>query len=166
MPSSDLDLDIQYAVPRRGVPSPASFRRWALAALAGEAGAFELSLRVVDEEESRALNAAWRGKDRPTNVLSFPTESDGLPVRHLGDLAICAGVVASEARAWGKAERAHWAHMTVHGVLHLLGHDHAADDEAGRMEALEREILAGLGFADPYLPDAELPETREGGRAS
>lgn len=152
-----LELAIQYAVPRRGLPAPASFRSWVAAALAGARlrGAFELALKVVDAEEGRALNREFRGRDYATNVLSFPPAEGpavkvrGMP-RHLGDLVICAPVVASEAPAQAKLPRDHFAHLTVHGVLHLLGHDHLDDAQAAVMETLEIRILAGLGVADPY----------------
>jgi probable rRNA maturation factor len=153
-----LELAVQFAVPRRGVPATASFRQWALAALAGDRrrGAYEIALKLVEADEGRALNRDFRGRDYATNVLSFPPAEvpgvrppHGLP-RHLGDLVICAPVVLSEADAQQKPVRDHFAHLTVHGVLHLLGHDHLEDAEATRMEALETRVLAGLGIADPY----------------
>jgi probable rRNA maturation factor len=110
-----------------------------------------LSIRIVGSSASRRLNARYRGKDRPTNVLSFAGTGvlpDG--IRLLGDLVICAPVVSREAKAQGKSLRAHWAHLTVHGVLHLLGMDHARAAEAGRMEQKELQILDRLGFSDPY----------------
>ncbi len=112
-------------------------------------------MRVVSPAESRRLNHAWRSKDKPTNVLSFPAEAPGgVTPRMLGDLAICASVVAREAREQGKPLRAHWAHMVVHGTLHLLGHDHERGArEAAAMERLEKRILARLGFPDPYRVD-------------
>jgi probable rRNA maturation factor len=116
--------------------------------------AADLTLRVVGEAESRELNARFRHKDKSTNVLSFPSVNlPGLPARTkttLGDLVVCAPVVEREAAGQGKAIRAHWAHMLVHGTLHLLGYDHVGAAEAERMEALERRILANCGFADPY----------------
>ena len=148
-----LSLSVGYAAPRAGVPSPASFRRWAEAALRGarRRKAAELSIRIVDTAEGRALNRDYRGKDYATNVLSFPAElPPGVDLPLLGDLAICAPVVAREAAEQGKRPRDHWAHMTVHGVLHLLGYDHVQDAEAEAMESLETRILAGLGIADPY----------------
>lgn len=150
----NLSLSVGYAAPRAGVPSPASFRRWAEAALRGarRRKATELSIRIVDSAEGRALNRDYRGKDYATNVLSFPAElPPGIALPLIGDLAICAPVVAREAAEQGKAPRDHWAHMTVHGVLHLLGYDHIEDAEAEAMEALETRILAGLGIADPYV---------------
>ncbi len=103
------------------------------------------TIRVVGAAESRKLNRTWRGKDKPTNVLSFTSEHD------VGDLAICAPVVAREAREQGKQPAAHWAHMVVHGVLHLLGYDHENDRDAARMEARETKILAQLGMPNPYV---------------
>ena len=140
-------ITVQRRVPPRGVPAPVSLRRWARTALGRERGA--LTIRIVGAAESRALNRRWRGKDKPTNVLSF--RSAPLPVaRELGDLVICAPVVAREARQQAKAPRAHWAHMVVHGCLHLLGYDHEQEDEAHRMERRETGLLAALGFPDPY----------------
>jgi probable rRNA maturation factor len=148
-----LSLSVGYAARRAGVPAPASFRRWVEAALRGarRRKATELSIRIVDTAEGRALNRDYRGKDYATNVLSFPVElPPGVDLPLIGDLAICAPVVAREAAEQGKDPRDHWAHMTVHGVLHLLGYDHIEDAEAEAMEALETRILAGLGIADPY----------------
>jgi probable rRNA maturation factor len=150
-----LDLHLSYAsgLPRRGLPARASFVAWAQAALtvARRRRATELSVRLVDTEEGRELNLQYRGRDYATNVLSFPAElPPGVVLPLIGDLVICTSVVAREAAEQDKAVRDHYAHMTVHGVLHLLGHDHIADDEAERMEALERRALAGLGIADPY----------------
>jgi probable rRNA maturation factor len=150
-----LEVSIAYAAPRKGVPSPASFRAWVAAALDSRIREADLAIRVVDEEEGRALNRHYRGRDYATNVLSFPAEMpEGLPegvhLPLLGDLVICAPVVAREAAEQGKTPRAHYAHLTVHGALHLLGWDHEDDADAHAMEALERTILAGLGIADPY----------------
>jgi probable rRNA maturation factor len=142
-------VTVQIATARAGVPHARSFARWANAAfVAGTArrkSAAELTIRVVGATESRRLNRTWRGKDKPTNVLSFTAQA---PV--LGDLAICAPVVAREAREQGKRPAAHWAHMVVHGVLHLLGYDHENDRDAARMEAREARILAQLGMPNPY----------------
>jgi probable rRNA maturation factor len=151
--STPLTLSVGYAVPRKGVPSAASFRAWTEAALRGakRRKATELSIRIVDTDEGRALNRDYRGKDYATNVLSFPVElPPGIALPLIGDLAICAPVVTREAAEQGKQPRDHWAHMTVHGVLHLLGYDHIEDREAEAMEALETRILAGLGIANPY----------------
>ncbi|UGB38992.1 rRNA maturation RNase YbeY [Frateuria soli] len=148
-------LSVSYAVPRAGVPAPASFRQWVAAALhgAGRRKPAEVAIRIVDAEEGQALNRDYRGKDYATNVLSFPAElPSGVDLPLIGDLAICAPVVAREAAEQGKKPRDHWAHLTVHGTLHLLGYDHIRDDEAEAMEALETRILAGLGIANPYAP--------------
>lgn len=150
-----LDLHLGYGLPRRGLPAAASFRRWIAAALAGAGhrGDAELSVRIVDADEGRQLNATYRGKDYATNVLSFPAElPPGVELPLLGDLAICAPVVLREAAEQHKAVRDHWAHLTIHGVLHLLGYDHIEDAEAEHMETLETRVLAGLGIDDPYRP--------------
>ncbi len=152
----NLDLEIQVETGSQDVPGEDDIRRWAMAALEGRREQAELLVRVVDSEESRTLNREYRGKDRPTNVLSFPSEvpeivQSGL----LGDLVICAPVVAQEAQDQGKALEAHWAHMVIHGVLHLLGFDHQDDREADEMEALETRLLSGLGFPDPYETEKE-----------
>jgi len=151
-----VDVAVSYGLPRKGVPAAASFRRWVAAALAGRGRDAELAIRIVDEDEGRGLNLQYRGKDQPTNVLSFPAElPEGLPKGVgwplLGDLVICAPVVAREAREQGKPLAAHYAHMTVHGTLHLLGWDHEDHHDAERMEQREREILATLGVPDPYV---------------
>jgi len=151
-----LDVAISYGLPRKGLPAAASFRKWVAAALVDRIREADLAIRVVDEAEGRRLNLRYRGKDKPTNVLSFPADlPEGLPegvrLPLLGDLVICAPVVAREAREQGKSLAAHYAHMTVHGTLHLLGLDHENDRDAARMEQLEREILATLGVADPYV---------------
>lgn len=154
-----LELDFQLACDGcPGIPQVARFASWAEAALAGERDQAELSIRVVDAEEGRALNLQYRGKDYATNVLSFPADiPDYVQVPLLGDLVICAPVVAAEAAGQGKRSEAHWAHMVVHGVLHLLGYDHTDDSLAEVMENRERKILSGFGFADPYTP-AELAD--------
>ncbi|PPU75360.1 MULTISPECIES: rRNA maturation RNase YbeY [Xanthomonas] len=150
-----LDVAVSYALPRAGLPSSVSFRKWVAAALKGRIREADLAVRVVDEKEGCALNHHYRGKDYATNVLSFPAElPEGLPkgikMPLLGDLVICAPVVAREAAEQGKSLAAHYAHLTVHGTLHLLGWDHEDDKEADAMEQLEREILADLGIEDPY----------------
>ena len=128
---------------------------WGLPTLNDLKPAADSLIRLVDEAESRQLNRDYRGKDRPTNVLSFPFEAPPEVLTPLlGDLVICAPVVVREAREQGKPADAHWAHMLVHGVLHLLGYDHLEPAEADEMEALERDILAGLGFPDPYREEA------------
>jgi probable rRNA maturation factor len=152
-----LDVEVTYAARRPWVPRRTQFSRWAEAALAAAtspsgAGSVELSVRVVGSARSRSLNAHYRQKDKSTNVLSFAGVGlmpDG--VHHLGELVICAPVVAQEAVSQGKAAEFHWAHMTVHGVLHLLGFDHEGDAEARKMEAREVQILDRLGFSNPYV---------------
>ncbi|RAN80921.1 rRNA maturation RNase YbeY [Bacillus sp. SRB_336] len=151
--SRQLALAVGYGVSRAGLPSAASFRRWVEAALHGakRRKPTELAIRIVDVDEGRALNRDYRGKDYATNVLSFPAElPPGVALPLIGDLAICAPVVLREAAEQAKLPRDHWAHLTIHGVLHLLGYDHIDDAEANVMEALETRILAGLGIADPY----------------
>ena len=144
-------LAVQYGTRRPWAPAVSSFRRWTTAALAGGPSGAWLGVRVVGAGESRRLNRAYRGKDAPTNVLSFGA-APGVSGAgaFLGDLVICAPVVACEARAQGKQLAAHWAHMVVHGALHLLGHDHGRPREARAMEAREVAILAGLGYGNPY----------------
>jgi len=149
------EVHLNYALPRRNLPAPSSFTRWVDAALAGAGRArdTELSIRIVGLDEGRELNRQYRHKDYATNVLSFPVElPEGVEVPLIGDLVICAPVVAREAAEQGKSGRHHWAHLTVHGTLHLLGYDHIVDDEAEVMENLERDILASLGIPDPYEP--------------
>jgi probable rRNA maturation factor len=150
--AAKLELDVAYSARRPWVPEPRQFRRWAAAALAGRRRSFVLSIRVVGAARSRGLNARYRAKDRATNVLSFAGAGPCPDGRHyLGELVICAPVVASEAAAQGKTRDQHWAHMTVHGVLHLLGLDHIRAAEAQKMEAIEVQILDQLGFSNPYL---------------
>lgn len=150
----ELNLTVQYASDDSDLPSEDDFNTWVTAALNGQRDAAELSIRLVDEAEGRQLNCTYRHKDYATNVLSFSADLPpevGSPL--LGDLVICAPVVMREATEQGKDVQAHWAHMTVHGVLHLLGMDHQTDTEAEVMEAQETAILATLGFADPYQPN-------------
>lgn len=154
-------MTVQIATDRRGVPHARTLASWARAAYeSAERRQPQLSrpraltIRIVGASESRRLNRTWRGKDKPTNVLSFPagpleTAIPELP--ELGDLAICAPIVAREAREQGKPALFHWAHMIVHGVLHLLGYDHEDERDAERMEALEVRILARMGIDNPYV---------------
>ena len=152
-----LDVSVGYATPRAGLPAAVSFRKWVAAALAGRIREADVAIRLVGAQEGRALNRHYRGKDYATNVLSFPADMaegvklpKGVKLPLLGDIVLCAPVVAREAKEQKKPLSAHYAHLTVHGVLHLLGWDHQDAREAECMEALEREILAGLGIADPY----------------
>jgi len=151
---SQVDVAVGYATAsRKGVPASASFRRWVEAALKGarRRKGTEVAIRIVDADEGQALNLQYRGRDYATNVLSFPADlPPGVNLPLIGDLVICAPVVAREAAEQGKKAAHHWAHMTVHGTLHLLGYDHLDDAEAEAMEALETRILAGLGIPDPY----------------
>jgi probable rRNA maturation factor len=146
-----LDVCVSYGLPRAGLPAAVSFRRWATAAAEGRIRRADLAIRLVDTKEGRALNRHYRGKDYATNVLSFPVElPEGVNLPLLGDLVICAPVVAREAAEQGKPLAAHYAHLTIHGVLHLLGLDHEDRREAEAMEQIEREILASLDLPDPY----------------
>jgi probable rRNA maturation factor len=146
----NLSIDIQRRV-RSWSPARAEIASWAALAAGRRAAGRELGVRVVGRPESRRLNARYRGRDRATNVLSFPAASiPGAPVQPLGDLVICPDVLRTEAQAQGKSLRAHWAHLIVHGTLHLLGYDHGASGEARRMERREIELLRQLGFANPY----------------
>ncbi|MCH4295699.1 rRNA maturation RNase YbeY [Shewanella sp. 3B26] len=147
----DLALDLQYAVKPDNLPTQAQFETWVRVALGDTLDEAELTIRIVDASESQQLNHDYRGKDKPTNVLSFPFEAPpGIELPLLGDLVICASVVENEALEQQKALEAHWAHMVVHGCLHLLGYDHIEDAEAEEMESLETTLITGLGFPDPY----------------
>lgn len=141
---AELHLAVQFAVPGDGLPTRPQLRRWVRAALAEDA---EITLRLVDEAEGRALNRDYRGKEYATNVLTFILNDHPL----IGDIVLCVPVVADEAAAQGKSVEAHYAHLVVHGVLHLQGYDHENDDMAAGMEALETQIVTKLGYADPYL---------------
>ena len=147
---------LQVDLVRRGsgwVPPVTDIRKWASAALGRGAANGELAVRVVARPESRRLNAQYRGKDKPTNVLSFPVPGGDTPPgmpRPLGDLVICAAVVRVEALEQGKALKAHWAHLVVHGALHLVGYDHMQPDDAQRMERREISVLRRFGIANPY----------------
>lgn len=147
----DLDLSVSYSLPRAGLPAPASFRRWAEATLRGRMRRADLAIRLANDHEAQALNRHYRGRDYATNVLSFPAElPEGVKLPVLGDIVLCPSVVAKEAAEQKKTLRNHYAHLTVHGVLHLLGFDHIDKKEALAMETLECEVLDGLGIADPY----------------
>ena len=148
-------IDLQMACEQEtGLPTAEQIEQWATAAVQPQSDEVEMTVRIVDEAESHALNLNYRGKDRPTNVLSFPFECpDEVELPLLGDLVICRQVVEREAQEQEKPLMAHWAHMVVHGSLHLLGYDHIEDDEAEEMESLETQIMTGLGFADPYLSE-------------
>ncbi|HJE28281.1 MAG TPA: rRNA maturation RNase YbeY [Pseudomonas nitrititolerans] len=146
-----LELDLQR-VSQDEAPGDEDFRCWCELALRQRSADSELTIRLVDEAEGRELNHTWRQKDYATNVLSFPADvpDELLDIPLLGDLVICVPVVAREAAEQGKPLEAHWAHLVIHGCLHLLGYDHIDDAEADEMEALERQLLAELGHPDPY----------------
>ena len=148
-------IDLQIACEQEtGLPIAEQIEQWATAAVQPQSDEVEMTVRIVDEAESHELNLNYRGKDRPTNVLSFPFECpDEVELPLLGDLVICRQVVEREAQEQDKPVMAHWAHMVVHGSLHLLGYDHIEDDEAEEMESLETQIMTGLDFADPYLSE-------------
>ncbi len=143
-----MPVDVQIAAVARAVPAPAEIARWAQLAMQETAGS--LCVRVVDAEEGRMLNARYRGIDAPTNVLSFPSDTALPGQQHLGDVVVCASVVEKQARQQQKALADHYAHMVVHGVLHLRGFDHETDAQAQAMERLESAILGEVGIADPY----------------
>ncbi|MDH3439579.1 MAG: rRNA maturation RNase YbeY [Gammaproteobacteria bacterium] len=154
--TAQLSVDVQVASSSRSVPPDENVQCWVAAVLnqLDYNDNVEISVRIVDEDESRGLNKAYREKDKPTNVLSFPSgigdyAPDDEP-RPLGDIVICAPVVEHEAALQGKDASDHWAHLVVHGTLHLIGFNHETDAEACAMEAIEREILAAQGVADPY----------------
>ncbi|MBR9872572.1 MAG: rRNA maturation RNase YbeY [Gammaproteobacteria bacterium] len=147
---SSLTVDFQNAFEGEGLPNEASFQTWAELAWQGESDS-EVTIRIVDVEESQSLNFQYRGKDKPTNVLSFPFEAPaGITFPLAGDLVICAPVVEKEAQEQHKEPVAHWAHMVIHGMLHLQGYDHIEDSDAEVMEGLEIQLLEQLGFANPY----------------
>ncbi len=161
--SADIRLVVQDVSGAQGVPSAAVMQAWVSETLQGRRPRAELTVRVVDEAESAELNRTWREREGPTNVLSFPFAlppglADADIGDILGDLVICAGVVTREAREQDKTSEAHWAHMLVHGTLHLLGYDHQDDQQAQDMEQLEITIMARLGYADPYHRALEGPQ--------
>jgi probable rRNA maturation factor len=163
--SGNVSLVLQNAsengdVKNSEVPSEESFLSWVVTALQGTTIPYEVTIRLVDEKESQILNTTYRNKKSATNVLSFPSEiekeilsawNERSGHQPLGDLAICMPVVSREAMEQGKPVFDHWAHLVIHGVLHLLGHDHSLPDQAVSMENLEKELLAKLGIDDPYL---------------
>jgi len=148
-----IAIELQLASKVPNIPALDLFKQWAYAALASQKDKAELCIRIVDEQESAELNETYRHKQGPTNVLSFPFEPFiGLNIEpdYLGDIIICAPIVQREAKEQELPEIAHWAHMTVHGILHLLGFDHIHEPDAAIMEQLEANILAQLGFDNPY----------------
>lgn len=154
---SSVILDLQLACDNsEGLPPESQFQRWLDAVLPQFQEQSEVTVRLVDEAESQQLNLTYRGKDHPTNVLSFPFEAPaGIELPLLGDLIICRQVVEREAVEQQKTLEAHWAHMVVHGSLHLLGYDHIEDEQAEEMESLETEIMQEMGYPDPYLAEKD-----------
>ncbi|MFA0471976.1 rRNA maturation RNase YbeY [Vibrio sp. 10N.222.51.E8] len=148
-----IELDLQLAVENeQGLPTEQDIQLWLDKTIPQFQENAELTVRIVDTQESHQLNHEYRGKDKPTNVLSFPFEAPpGIELDLLGDLIICRQVVEKEAEEQSKPLLAHWAHMVVHGSLHLLGYDHIEDDEAEEMESFETEIMQSMGFEDPYI---------------
>lgn len=146
-----IRVDIQRATDEPGIPDNRLFRKWAKKALSVYNRDAELTIRIVDEKEGAELNRKWRRKKGPTNVLSFPYKDDnGIADGLLGDIIICAPVIRREALAQRKSPESHWAHMVIHGTLHLLGYDHIKPEDAGKMENLETRLVESLGYPDPY----------------
>lgn len=147
-----MAIDIEFGCASRDLPSREDVRAWVGAALGPARADADISVRIVDEAEAAALNAQFRGQQYVPNVLSFPADlPPGLELDVLGDIALCAPVALAEARAQHKSTQQHFAHLLIHGTLHLLGFDHEREDDAQIMEQAERELLATFGFPDPYL---------------
>jgi probable rRNA maturation factor len=146
-----LSLVVQYACEAQNLPTPTQFRKWVKNALPIEA---EVTVRIVDEDEGRMLNRTYRGKDYATNVLTFPLAEEPLL---MGDIILCAPVIVKEAQAQQKSLQAHFAHLTIHGALHLQGHEHEDEAQAEFMESVEAQILQHLGYPDPYHQNNEEP---------
>ncbi len=150
----ELVIDMQIPSQAENLPQAADFKRWIAAALPANTASAEVVVRIVDEQESAELNQTYRGKQGSTNVLSFPFMAPAeVDMDLLGDLVICAPVIAREAIEQHKSAESHWAHMAVHGTLHLLGFDHQTDEQAAEMEALEKKILTGMGYPAPYIDE-------------
>jgi len=145
-----LDINVQYATDHKDVPDRRKIRKWASRCFVDKNTDVEFTVRIVDEEEMFGLNNKWRGKRKLTNVLSFPAGQIDVMPGFLGDIVICAPVITDEAIAQGKHTDAHWAHMLIHGILHLQGYDHIKNNDAKVMEALETEKLKSLNYPDPY----------------
>ena len=146
-----IAVHVQYATRSRHLPTPGKIESWVRMALKGKRNSAEITVRIVGNRESRSLNSTWRHLDRPTNVLSFPLSGMDRRSEVLnGDIVVCAPVVNREARTQGKTAEAHWAHLVVHGTLHLIGYDHDNDADAEIMEAAETRMLRAMGFGNPY----------------
>ncbi len=155
--SSAITIELQCASQAKNIPEEQEFYRWVSAVLANRQPQAEVVIRVVDELESAHLNKTYRNKPGATNVLSFPFEApEQVELQLLGDLVLCAPVIENESIQQHKTMESHWAHMTVHGVLHLLGYDHLQNDQAAIMEDLETEILTAMGYRPPYADATEL----------
>lgn len=156
---STLTVDVQNAFDGPGVPEASLLEAWARAAWLDE-NPSEVTIRIVDVAEGQELNHQYRGKDKPTNVLSFPFEAPaGITLPLAGDLVICAPVVEDEAKEQNKSLASHWAHMVMHGMLHLQGYDHIDDQDAEAMEALEIRLLAQFGFGNPYAAEETVQDS-------
>jgi len=147
-----VHIEVQYHSAETPLPTKKILQKWVNTVMVNPKSDMEITLRIVDKEESYALNFQFRGKDKPTNVLSFPYDPiPELPAHIVGDIVLCAPVIKEEAAQQQKALEAHWAHMVIHGCLHLLGYDHETSEQAGVMEPMEITLLNTLGFANPYL---------------
>lgn len=144
-----VDITVQFATAEPSVPAENEILHWAGCALALDDSGGEVTIRITGEAEMQSLNNRWRNIDKPTNVLSFPLHDAGCPL--LGDIVVCAPVVKREAAQQAKALSVHWAHIIIHGILHLMGYDHSEERETEIMEAKETALMLELGFPDPYL---------------
>ena len=153
-----LELDLQNAIDSKQLPNFKNMQNWIIGALKKTDSKFqhpEITIRIVSSQESQQLNLDYRGKDKPTNVLSFPFEApEMIPVEELGeflgDLVICEKILQQEAEQQNKSLQSHWAHLIIHGVLHLLGYDHIEERQAEEMETLEIDVMKAMGFENPY----------------
>lgn len=151
MKTSSIRIDLQNEDNLSAIPEKKQFVKWVKASLQRQYSSLEQTIRIVTPEQSQQLNRSYRGIDKPTNVLSFPAdETEHLEYAYLGDLVICAELVHQEAQLQGKKDLAHWAHLVIHGMLHLQGYDHIDVQDTEKMESLEIEILASLGHTNPY----------------
>ncbi len=148
-----MEVDLQHDDAYEAVPDIKLLGLWVNAALLSDIGDLEQTIRIVGEAEIQGLNSQYRGREDPTNILSFPADIPHIDYQYLGDLVICAPVVIEEAKQQGKSAIAHWAHLIVHGMLHLQGYDHESPADAKKMETLEVKILSTLGYSNPYNDD-------------